>query len=176
MLPLAIVVCVLARLAMTLPSTEIRYWSALLVVFSGAFFLPHGRGTDRVKRSLPFLERSLQDSCSETWERPTTSVCAPMAGVSTPMERCCWSQHSSGGRAEFPAEASSPSWPVGLAFGAFLFLELSLLSLPNGIYRWSDGSYFVLVPALLAVTVFPLVRRCGNGFRSGWGLTLRQEC
>ncbi len=61
------------------------------------------------------------------------------------------------GRAEFPAEARSAGWLVGLAFGAFLFLELSLLSLPNGITRWSDGSYFVLVPALLAVTVLPLV-------------------
>ena len=47
------------------------------------------------------------------------------------------------GRTGVPGPSSSWSFP--------------LLSLPNGISRWSDGSYFVLVAALLAVTVLPLV-------------------
>ncbi len=45
----------------------------------------------------------------------------------------------------------------GLAVGAFLFLELSLLSLPNAVARWSEGSYAVLAPALLLVTLLPLL-------------------
>jgi endonuclease/exonuclease/phosphatase family metal-dependent hydrolase len=45
----------------------------------------------------------------------------------------------------------------GLAIGAFLFLELSLLSLPNAAACWSGGSYTVLAPALLLVTLLPLL-------------------
>ena len=157
MLPLAIVVCVLARLAMTLPSTEIRYWSALLVVFSGAFFLR--MAVERTPREAiiailgALIAGQLLRNLGTTYDlslRPGWLAFQLLWSVLL-VAALIW------GRAEFPAEASSPSWPVGLAFGAFLFLELSLLSLPNGIYRWSDGSYFVLVPALLAVTVFPLV-------------------
>ena len=157
MLPIAIVVCVLARLAMTLPSTEIRYWSALLVVFSGAFFLR--MAVERTPREAiiailgALIAGQLLRNLGTTYDlslRPgwlALQVLWSALLVAAPI----W------GRAEFPAEGRSPSWLVGLAFGAFLFLELSLLSLPNGISRWSDGSYFVLVAALLAVTVLPLV-------------------
>jgi endonuclease/exonuclease/phosphatase family metal-dependent hydrolase len=157
MLPTAIVVCVLARLAMTLPNSEIRYWSALLVVFSGAFFLR--TVLERTPREAiiailgALIAGQLLRNLGTTYDlslRPGWLAFQVLWSVLL-VAALIW------GRAEFPAEGSSPSWPVGLAFGAFLFLELSLLSLPNGISRWSDGSYFVLVPALLAVTVLPLV-------------------
>jgi endonuclease/exonuclease/phosphatase family metal-dependent hydrolase len=45
----------------------------------------------------------------------------------------------------------------GLAIGAFLFLELSLLSFPNAVARWSGGNYAALAPALLLVTLLPLL-------------------
>jgi endonuclease/exonuclease/phosphatase family metal-dependent hydrolase len=45
----------------------------------------------------------------------------------------------------------------GLAIGAFLFLESSLLSFPNAVARWSGGRYAALAPALLLVTLLPLL-------------------
>ncbi|TEU22237.1 MAG: hypothetical protein E3J21_00460 [Anaerolineales bacterium] len=70
----------------------------------------------------------------------------------------------------------------GLAMGAFLFLELSLLSFPNAVARWSEGSYAVLAPALLLVTLLPLLpgtqkwRRRWQGMQSTtpwlWGMVL----
>ena len=45
----------------------------------------------------------------------------------------------------------------GLAIGAFLFLELSLLSFPNAVARWSGGNYAAVAPALLLVTLLPLL-------------------
>ena len=45
----------------------------------------------------------------------------------------------------------------GLAIGAFLFLETSLLAFPNAVARWSGVSYAALAPALLFVTLLPLL-------------------
>ena len=39
LVPYAIAVCGVARIGMTLPNAEVRYWSALVVVLTGAFFL-----------------------------------------------------------------------------------------------------------------------------------------
>lgn len=50
----------------------------------------------------------------------------------------------------------------GLAVGALLFLECSLLDSPNGVARWSDVPYGVAAPLLMAATLlplFPVVRR-----------------
>jgi endonuclease/exonuclease/phosphatase family metal-dependent hydrolase len=156
-LPIAIVICVLARLAMTLPSTETRYWSALLVICTGAFFLRVY--LERMPREAmiailgALIAGQLLRNLGTTYDlslRPGWLMVQVIWSVLL-VAALIWR------REDLPAEARSPSWLVGLAFGAFLFLEISLLSLPNGISRWSDGSYFVLVPALLAVTVLPLV-------------------
>ncbi len=45
----------------------------------------------------------------------------------------------------------------GLAIGAFLFGETSLLAFPNAMSRWSMVSYSVLAPALMLVTLLPLL-------------------
>jgi endonuclease/exonuclease/phosphatase family metal-dependent hydrolase len=45
----------------------------------------------------------------------------------------------------------------GLAVGAVLFLETSLLAFPNALARWSGVSYSVLTPSLLLITLLPLL-------------------
>jgi endonuclease/exonuclease/phosphatase family metal-dependent hydrolase len=45
----------------------------------------------------------------------------------------------------------------GLAIGAFLFLETSLLAFPNATARWSMVSYSVLSPSLVLITLLPLL-------------------
>jgi endonuclease/exonuclease/phosphatase family metal-dependent hydrolase len=44
----------------------------------------------------------------------------------------------------------------GLAWGGWLFLEMSLLAFPNVVARWSDAPYPVAAPLLFAVTLIPL--------------------
>lgn len=63
----------------------------------------------------------------------------------------------------------------GLALGGILFLELTILALPNVIARWSGLDYAGIVPWLLAATVLPLVpevrefgRRFAGMFDSAW--------
>ncbi|MFV1858693.1 MAG: endonuclease/exonuclease/phosphatase family protein [Anaerolineales bacterium] len=172
LLPLAIAITVLARLTMTLSRTDIRYWSALLVVFAGAFFL-------RV-----YLERMPREAMIAVLGALVVGQLLRNLGTTYDLSlrpgwlavQILWTVLLAAaliwGREEIPAEARSPGWLVGLAFGAFLFLEISLLSLPNGISRWSDGSYFVLVPALLAVTVLPLVPGVWEGIQIWLGTNL----
>lgn len=45
----------------------------------------------------------------------------------------------------------------GLALGALLFLETSLLGFPNALARWSRTPYEVASPLLMAATVLPLM-------------------
>ena len=65
----------------------------------------------------------------------------------------------------------------GLAIGAFLFLETSLLAFPNALARWSVVSYSVLTPSLLLITLLPLLPGVQALLRRllakrGWGLLL----
>lgn len=43
------------------------------------------------------------------------------------------------------------------ALGAFFFIELTLLGLPNAVARWAEVSYALAVPWLLLATALPLV-------------------
>jgi endonuclease/exonuclease/phosphatase family metal-dependent hydrolase len=63
----------------------------------------------------------------------------------------------------------------GLALGGLLYLELTLLALPNVVARWSGVDYTGLVPLLLAATALPLVpevrdiaRRFAGTFEGAW--------
>ena len=65
----------------------------------------------------------------------------------------------------------------GLAVGALLFLETSLLAFPNALARWSMVSYSVLTPSLQLVTLLPLLPGVRASLRrlftrQVWGLLL----
>jgi endonuclease/exonuclease/phosphatase family metal-dependent hydrolase len=65
----------------------------------------------------------------------------------------------------------------GLAVGALLFLETSLLAFPNALARWSGVSYSIFTPSLMLVTLLPLVPavRAWSGrllAKRVWGLLL----
>jgi endonuclease/exonuclease/phosphatase family metal-dependent hydrolase len=59
-------------------------------------------------------------------------------------------------------DGGSPGILAGLAWGGWLFLEVSLLAFPNAIGRWSElpqASYWLVAALLLAVTLLPLLMR-----------------
>jgi endonuclease/exonuclease/phosphatase family metal-dependent hydrolase len=56
----------------------------------------------------------------------------------------------------------------GLAVGALLFLETSLLGFPNALARWSGLDYAVAAPLLMAITLLPLM----PGVRQAWTFLL----
>ncbi|MFQ5813851.1 MAG: endonuclease/exonuclease/phosphatase family protein [Anaerolineae bacterium] len=70
-----------------------------------------------------------------------------------------------------------PGFLGGLAVGACLFLETSLLAFPNALARWSGVSYSVLTPSLLLITLLPLLPSVQTLLRrlltkQVWGLLL----
>ncbi len=54
----------------------------------------------------------------------------------------------------------------GLALGAAIFIETSLLALPNAVARWSNWDYAIIAPVFIAATCLPLFlhvrRRAGR--------------
>jgi endonuclease/exonuclease/phosphatase family metal-dependent hydrolase len=48
-------------------------------------------------------------------------------------------------------------WLDGFVLGGFLFLETSLLAMPNGIARWANVPYSAVAPLLLTVTLLILI-------------------
>ena len=54
---------------------------------------------------------------------------------------------------------------TGLALGAFLFLQTSVLSLPNAAARWTGGSYALLAPLLILITAVPATWSSRRGAR-----------
>lgn len=59
-------------------------------------------------------------------------------------------------RQRLPAAPDRPDLSAGLVLGAGLFLEVTLLSLPNALSRWSSLDYGWTAPLLLLVTLLPL--------------------
>lgn len=57
-----------------------------------------------------------------------------------------------------------------LALGGLLFLEFTLLSLPNAVARWAATDYAGIVPWLLAATALPLVPEVRNLARQFAGM------
>jgi endonuclease/exonuclease/phosphatase family metal-dependent hydrolase len=56
-----------------------------------------------------------------------------------------------------PPVEDRPHMSAGIALGAALFIQVSLLALPNAISRWGDLSYSWTAPLLLLATLLPLV-------------------
>jgi endonuclease/exonuclease/phosphatase family metal-dependent hydrolase len=152
----------LSRVPLTLNDPQARLYSSLLIV--AAFGLYAATLLRQSPRTFPQaliaalaadqLFRALGNTFDITlrdgWLPYQVILSVALAGLSGRLSSLAR------GRAE-PVSTQRPGLLGGLAIGAFLFLELSLLSFPNAVARWSGGSYAVLAPALLFVTLFPLL-------------------
>lgn len=55
-----------------------------------------------------------------------------------------------------PPRGTLSGWG-SFALGAFFFIELTLLGLPNAVARWSETEYAAAVPLMLVATALPLI-------------------
>jgi endonuclease/exonuclease/phosphatase family metal-dependent hydrolase len=152
----------LSRIPLTLNVPQARLYSSLLIVAAFGLYaatllrqnprtfrraLIAALATDQFFRALGnTFDITLRDG----WLPYQVILSAALAGLSGRLFSLAQ------GRVE-EVSTQRPGLLGGLAIGAFLFLELSLLSFPNAVARWSGGSYAVLAPALLLVTLFPLL-------------------
>lgn len=157
----------LARVFFTISDVRFRYGAALVVLATGGLYLGAllNRSRHRFLKAmfaafaLDLLLRNLGDTYDlgmRTWWMAIQIVWALALfwAVRSDLEI----NDSKGG---------GISAITGLAVGCALFLESSLLGLPNAIARWSATSYAFTAPALIAITVLPL---SGDWW---WGLARR---
>ncbi|UCC75333.1 MAG: hypothetical protein JSW37_07335, partial [Anaerolineales bacterium] len=180
LLTVSSVLVYLARVPMTVNDPQVRLYSSLLIVAAGGLYaaslltvapslLP---ATMMAALAFDQLLRAWGNTFDVTlragWLPVQLAISAVLLLVSV--------------RAARLRRVDTPELGIGLlgglAVGGMLFLQTSLLSLPNAIARWSTWSYSTLVPSLLVVTLLPLlwgVLRPAAGEVTGrrlWGIIL----
>jgi len=172
----------LGRVPMTMNNPDLRLYSSLLIVAGGGLYvaallrervatlpgvLVAAIAGDQLFRALGnTVDITLRDGWLP-YQIAISVVLAVLSGVAFSRPPC---------GAEKPSERRL-GLLGGLAVGALLFLETSLLAFPNVLARWTVVSYSVVTPALLLVTLLPLLPGVLASLRRlltkrGWGLIL----
>lgn len=158
----------LARVALSVNDQMIRFWGALIVIAAGGSYLALWLSRRRPQIWKPILLglilemilRIVGDTFDISLQNasliPVALWSVLMIGISL---RLAQNAH------EHEPPLRGLSWAGGLGLGAFFFLETSLLTLPNGIARWSDTPYAWIAILLVAVTFIPLLPRVGDFVR-----------
>ncbi len=157
-----------ARVALSVNDQMIRFWGALIVIAAGGSYLALWLSRKRPQIWKPILLGLILEMIlriiGDTFDISLQNVSLiPVAlwsvltiGISL---RLTQNAH------EHEPPLRGFSWAGGLGLGAFFFLETSLLSLPNGIARWSTTPYGWIAVLLVAVTFLPLLPHIGDFVR-----------
>jgi endonuclease/exonuclease/phosphatase family metal-dependent hydrolase len=176
-------IAAVARIGLTFNDATLRYWTSLIVLASAGLYLA-GLLTARRSLALPALLTALaldqvlravgqtfDLSLQPAWLPVQIFWAALVIGIAVAL---AW-RGTIGDR-----QANLFGVRASLGLGGLLFLETSLLSLPNGLARWSGASYHVLAPIVLALTLLPLLPRLrhelGNRLASRSILRLGVPC
>jgi endonuclease/exonuclease/phosphatase family metal-dependent hydrolase len=169
----AALVAALARVPLTLNIPTVRLWSGLVVIGAVGVYavvlLRERRGVFAVGLSLAFAADQLMRAAGNTLDVGLRSWWLPVQGVLS-LATCAaaWVTFCRSDDGD-PGDGGLGIVP-GLAVGALLFVETSLLGFPNALARWSGVDYAVTAPLLMAVTllaVLPGVQRATFGMLRG---------
>lgn len=153
----AALLVVVARVPLSLEQPTLRLYASILLLGGAAFYIAHllwreperlmkgfvvGLGADQLLRALDY-----------TYD-PTLRPAGLPFVIGAALLMALLSYHLSRERA--PAAQDKPRLSTGLALGAALFVETSLLALPNALTHWSGVGYDWTAPLLLVVTLLPL--------------------
>lgn len=153
------VVASASRAALSVDDIWVRYWGALLVIIStGAFVVTLIRlDLRRTLRALvmAIVIEQLLRAVGHTTDVSLDWTALPFLAlwIMLLLVLSLWVQPWSGSER---AQLNGISWGIGAAIGGFLFIETSLLGLPNAIARWSGVSYTLVAPLLVLITILPL--------------------
>jgi endonuclease/exonuclease/phosphatase family metal-dependent hydrolase len=156
-----VVLVFLARIPMTVNEPQIRLAAAVVIVAATGLYLASRLRGDRGTVARPLILALVVDqllrAAGHTWDvtlRPewvwgqvaVSLILCLLAG---------WLFRQRSG--EEQDQHAYPGLLGGLAWGAWLFLETSLLAFPNALARWSGAPYSIVAPLLLGVTLLPLL-------------------
>jgi endonuclease/exonuclease/phosphatase family metal-dependent hydrolase len=156
----AAIVAALARIPMTINSPTVRLWSSIvLVAAAGVYAATLLRQRPRLFPAALIVALAADqffraagntyDVSLRAWWPPVQVALSAAVGITS---RLAFSRSP---REEPPAEEGIGILD-GLAVGALLFLETSLLSFPNAMARWNGIDYAIAAPLLMAVTLLAL--------------------
>lgn len=148
-----------SRVALSINDPWVRYLGALLIIASaGVFMVPlirlEFRGFIRSLIIALILEQLLR-VLGQTTDASLEWMAVPILAIwlAVLMSLTFWARPWS----ELDGiSLGGISWGTGAAFGGFLFLETTLLGLPNAVARWSGISYTLVAPLLVVITILPL--------------------
>lgn len=157
-----------ARIAMNVNDATIRYWGALVVMLAGVLYLAAILRFRQENRAAPLVLAlglyQLLIICGDTHDISLRAWWLPIQAFWAFLLLAGMRFDLSENRVDVEME-SRPGAAGGMVLGGFLFLELSLLSLPNAMARWSDVAYPWVAPILLVISMLfwlPGVRRCNQ--------------
>lgn len=109
--------------------------------------------------ALDQIIRALGNSIDPTWETSFFTGQLILSGllVVLSLANTTIFQHTEANASEVSPDKSLLTFWGGIALGAILFLELSLLALPNAVAGRAQVDYATFVPLLIGATVLPLV-------------------
>jgi endonuclease/exonuclease/phosphatase family metal-dependent hydrolase len=158
----AAVMVAAGRLGLSINHPEVRFWSGCLVLAGGGAYLA-GLLTARRQLAFPALilalgTEQLLAGLGHSYDislRPGFLPLQVVWSAGLISAAIVLAQRSRAGDSR--AQRLSPL--TGLGLGAYLFLTTSLLNLPHAISRWSQASYAVMAPLLIALTLVWLLPR-----------------
>jgi endonuclease/exonuclease/phosphatase family metal-dependent hydrolase len=154
-------VAALARVPLTLNLPTVRLWSSILIVgAAGMYTAALLRERPRIFPTgllLAFAADQFLRAAGNTFDVGLRAWWLPVQAVLS-LATCvvAWLIFSRASGKESPTRASI-GIAGGLAIGALLFLETSLLGMPNALARWSGVDYAVVAPLLMASTLLAVV-------------------
>jgi endonuclease/exonuclease/phosphatase family metal-dependent hydrolase len=155
-----VILAALARVGLSVNNPQVRYWSALFVLAFVGLYLAMVISADRSLARNGLLAALVLDQLFRVVGQTSDLTLRPawlpvqiiwavgLIGLAFWLWRNVTSEQRGYG-------APGSLW--GLGIGGMLFLETSLLALPNAIARWSQTPYFVIAPLLLVITCLPLL-------------------
>jgi len=155
-------VAVISRVGLSVNDPQVRYWCALIVLASGGLYI--ASSLLLAKRAvLPgFVIALTLDQIfrvvGQTYDVTFRQSWIPIQIIWTVLLLVIivWFGLS---RNALKSNARSPGIVWGLAIGGVIFLETTLLTLPNAAARWSGFYYELIAPLLLICTIPPLIAR-----------------
>ncbi|MBE9508557.1 MAG: hypothetical protein IMY86_10950, partial [Chloroflexi bacterium] len=172
----AALVAALARVAVTINQPTVRLWSSMLVIAAaGVYAATLLRQRPRLFPTaliMAFAADQFLRAAGNTYDVSLRAWWLPVqAALSIATGVVAWLAFSRSQSEESSADESI-SILGGLAVGALLFLETSLLGFPNALARWTGVRYSIVAPLLMAFTLAPLMAGSRQGqyqmFRGKW--------
>jgi endonuclease/exonuclease/phosphatase family metal-dependent hydrolase len=169
---LAIITAV-TRLSLSINDAQVRYWGAIATLLVAGVYLAAALRNFRhvsmpgmalalsVDQLLRVMGHTYDVSLRDWWFYIQIIWILFLGSI--------WFRIMKEGGGEESSEAGL-SLGGGLALGGFLFLQTSLLSMPNAVTRWADGNYAVVTLLLLLITLAFLTPVIPTRISSMWGM------